>query len=153
MSGTLGVVNLSPAHLSRYKDIALLFWKYGRTDVVRHIGVGDDLTAPEAQPAGDGDPLPEQFAKDLEAMGPTYVKLGQVLSGRPDLLPPDYLAALARLHDDVVPFRLPRSSRSSPPSSVSDCRKPSLRLSQSLWRRPLSARCIAPPFGTAAGSW
>jgi predicted unusual protein kinase regulating ubiquinone biosynthesis (AarF/ABC1/UbiB family) len=48
--------------------------------------------------------LPEQLADDLEAMGPTYVKLGQVLAGRPDLLPDAYLKALARLQDKVKPF-------------------------------------------------
>ena len=37
-------------------------------------------------------------------MGPTYVKLGQVLAGRPDLLPKPYLDALARLQDKVTPF-------------------------------------------------
>jgi predicted unusual protein kinase regulating ubiquinone biosynthesis (AarF/ABC1/UbiB family) len=48
--------------------------------------------------------LPEQLADDLEAMGPTYVKLGQILAGRPDLLPDAYLKALARLQDKVKPF-------------------------------------------------
>jgi predicted unusual protein kinase regulating ubiquinone biosynthesis (AarF/ABC1/UbiB family) len=48
--------------------------------------------------------MPEQFVDDLEAMGPTYVKLGQVLAGRPDLMPAAYRAALARLQDKVKPF-------------------------------------------------
>src|SRR5690606_28666428 len=46
----------------------------------------------------------EAFAHDLEAMGPTYIKLGQLLSTRFDLLPPAYTKALARLQDDVAPF-------------------------------------------------
>lgn len=45
----------------------------------------------------------EAFTRDLEALGPTFVKIGQMLSTRPDLVPPDYLAALARLQDDVAP--------------------------------------------------
>jgi ubiquinone biosynthesis protein len=48
--------------------------------------------------------MPEQLADDLEAMGPTYVKLGQVMSSRPDLLPEAYLKALTRLQDKVKPF-------------------------------------------------
>lgn len=95
---------MSATHLKRYKDIALLFWKYARTDVVRHIGVDDELPATGADTPEQRAAHPEQFARDLEAMGPTFVKLGQVLSGRPDLLPPEYLAALARLHDNVEPF-------------------------------------------------
>ena len=70
----------------------------------------------EEQPSAAGEPQPgdekqstrqaspEQLADDLEAMGPTYVKLGQVLAGRPDLMPDDYLKALARLQDKVKPF-------------------------------------------------
>jgi predicted unusual protein kinase regulating ubiquinone biosynthesis (AarF/ABC1/UbiB family) len=45
-----------------------------------------------------------QLAADLEAMGPTFVKLGQLLSTRSDLLPPSQLEALARLQDEVAPF-------------------------------------------------
>ena len=51
-----------------------------------------------------GETSPEQLTDDLEAMGPTFVKLGQVLSSRPDLLPEPYLKALARLQDKVKPF-------------------------------------------------
>ena len=50
------------------------------------------------------DEAPEALAADLEKLGPTFVKLGQVLSTRPDLLPPAYLEALARLQDNVKPF-------------------------------------------------
>src|SRR5262245_6228092 len=50
---------------------------------------------------------PESFVSDLERLGPTFVKLGQLLSTRADLLPEPYLRALSRLQDDVapVPFR------------------------------------------------
>lgn len=51
-----------------------------------------------------GDAAPSELADDLEAMGPTYVKLGQILSSRPDLLPEAYIKALSRLHDRVKPF-------------------------------------------------
>jgi len=45
---------------------------------------------------------PEAFAKDLESMGATFIKLGQMLSTRADLLPPPHRDALARLQDDVA---------------------------------------------------
>src|SRR5688572_10505460 len=54
----------------------------------------------------DGPSEPERLAKDLEKLGPTFIKLGQVLSTRADLLPPAYLEALSRLQDDVVPVPL-----------------------------------------------
>ena len=108
-------MKLPAFHLKRYRQIASLLWKYGRTDLVQQMsaeeGFGvDELTSAEGKPLTDtavtpaGKSLPEQLADDLEAMGPTYVKLGQVLAGRPDLLPDEYLKALARLQDRVKPF-------------------------------------------------
>ena len=92
-------------HLSRYKDIAKLLWKYGRSDLVKQMAIDDGLAAgKQEEAAGAGETPPEQLADDLEAMGPTFVKLGQVLSSRPDLIPEPYLKALARLQDKVKPF-------------------------------------------------
>ncbi len=97
-------MKLSINHLRRYKQIGLLLWKYGRSDLARQMGGGEAVDARRAQAVGVEPSLPQQLADDLEAMGPTYVKLGQVLSSRPDLLPDDYLKALARLQDKVRPF-------------------------------------------------
>jgi predicted unusual protein kinase regulating ubiquinone biosynthesis (AarF/ABC1/UbiB family) len=108
-------MKLPAFHLKRYRQIASLLWKYGRTDLAQQMsaeeGFGiDELPSAEGQPLTDGakpasgHASPEQLADDLEAMGPTYVKLGQVLAGRPDLLPDAYLKALARLQDRVKPF-------------------------------------------------
>jgi ubiquinone biosynthesis protein len=49
----------------------------------------------------------EVFASALESLGATYVKFGQILGSRPDLLPPGWLRALARLQDDVAPAPWP----------------------------------------------
>lgn len=108
-------MKLSASHLTRYRQIAALFWKYGRSDLAKQMGEAEGFdvgaTPPTAgRPAADtpaaaeARALPAQLADDLEAMGPTYVKLGQVLAGRPDLLPDAYLQALARLQDKVKPF-------------------------------------------------
>ena len=97
-------ITLSATHLKRYKEICLLLWKYGRSDLVQQMGVDDTFDGAEVTATGPADVAPEQLADDLEAMGPTYVKLGQVLASRPDLLPDAYLKALARLQDDVKPF-------------------------------------------------
>ena len=97
-------MKLSPNHLKRYQEIAQLFWKYGRSDLVTQMGIDEAVDPKELKPAKEGEALPDQLADDLEAMGPTYVKLGQVHSGRPDLLPEPYLKALARLQDKVKPF-------------------------------------------------
>src|SRR5438045_6423979 len=78
----------------------MLLIKYGHSDVVTEAGWDDDVRA--QQP--DAPAQAEELAADLEAMGPTFVKLGQLLSSRADLLPPAYIAALARLQDNVAPF-------------------------------------------------
>jgi ubiquinone biosynthesis protein len=75
-----------PAKLSRYASVATLLLKHWRA--------GEDVSAPEA----------ESLAADLEKLGPTFVKLGQVLSTRPDLIPAPYVTALQRLQDRVQPF-------------------------------------------------
>jgi ubiquinone biosynthesis protein len=97
-------MKISANHLKRYKEIALLLWKYGRSDLVQQMGIEEAANSEELKSATADKVTPEQLVDDLEAMGPTYVKLGQVLSGRPDLLPEPYLNALARLQDKVKPF-------------------------------------------------
>jgi ubiquinone biosynthesis protein len=97
-------MKLSANHLKRYRQIARLLWKYGRGDLVQQMGVEGALDSEEQKPPDPAASKPEQLADDLEVMGPTYVKLGQVLSSRPDLLPEPYLKALARLQDRVKPF-------------------------------------------------
>lgn len=97
-------MKISANHLKRYKEIGLLLWKYGRSDLVQQMGIDEAVDPTELKPASEGAATPDSLADDLEAMGPTYVKLGQVLSGRPDLLPDAYLKALARLQDKVKPF-------------------------------------------------
>ncbi len=96
-------MKLGAEHLQRYKQIAKLLWKYGRSDLVTQMGIEEAMQAADRAPAA-GEPTPAELADDLEAMGPTYVKLGQVLAGRPDLIPPAYIKALSRLQDKVKPF-------------------------------------------------
>lgn len=96
-------MTFSATHLKRYRQIASLLWKYGRSDVVRQMSTHEAFD-PEVLQAGNKDVQPEQLADDLEAMGPTFVKIGQVLAGRPDILPEPYRKALARLQDKVKPF-------------------------------------------------
>jgi ubiquinone biosynthesis protein len=86
----------------RYAALVRLLVRHGHSDLVSGAGldsyVGDGEVA-----SGDVDRA-EAFARDLESMGPTYIKLGQLLSTRFDLLPAAYTTALSRLQDEVEPF-------------------------------------------------
>ena len=93
---------LNPVLAGRYAALARLLVRHGRSDVVSGAGF-DEFLVEQERPAGDVESA-EELADDLERMGPTYIKLGQLLSTRVDLLPPAYTEALARLQDRVEPF-------------------------------------------------
>ena len=139
-------------HLSRYRDIARLLIRYGRSDLVRQAGIED---VPEERDQAKDTPLAdlsERFANDLEALGPTYIKIGQLLSTRADLLPKPFLDALARLQTTWPPSLTSSSSRSSPPSWACGSPRPSPPSSANRWPRPPSARCTEPPCAMG-GRW
>src|SRR5690242_13176484 len=87
---------------ARYASLARLLLRYGRSDLVRGAGLDEFTGSPESPAADTG--TAEALAADLERMGPTYTKLGQLLSTRSDLLPAPYTEALSRLQDEVAPF-------------------------------------------------
>src|SRR5207253_7703633 len=95
---------LRPEKLKRYKDVVALLIKYGRSDLVKQADL--DVSVAEDETTGGHEQKPEaaELASDLERLGPTFIKLGQLLSTRADLLPQSYLEALARLQDRVEPF-------------------------------------------------
>ena len=95
--------HLKPQHLNRYRQIAWLFVKYGRSDLVKERGLEETLEAEQRVTPKEAAKA-DELADDLEKLGPTFVKLGQLLSTRVELLPRAYLEALARLQDKVEPF-------------------------------------------------
>ena len=96
-------LSLKPERIKRYKDVVALLIKYGRSDLVQQ----NDLEMGSGQVnalATTAEPKAEELASDLEKLGPTFIKLGQLLSTRGDLLPEPYLEALARLQDQIEAF-------------------------------------------------
>jgi ubiquinone biosynthesis protein len=96
-------LSLKPKHLGRYGDLARLLIRYGRRDLVDSAGLAPAVDDDEVA-AGEAAPDAAALADDLERLGPTYIKLGQLLSTRADILPVAYMEALGRLQDDVEPF-------------------------------------------------
>ena len=98
----------SVRHIQRYREIAQVFIRHGFGELVDLLELQPYLSLPrrllrrwrqEAPPLG----APQRLRLALEELGPTFVKLGQVLSTRPDLLPPTYVAELVKLQDTVPP--------------------------------------------------
>jgi ubiquinone biosynthesis protein len=85
----------------RHIEIGRLLFRYGRGDLIQALSL-DEAEILEGEPEVTRDP--EELARDLESMGPTFVKAGQFLSTRPDLLAQPYLDALSRLQDGVAPL-------------------------------------------------
>jgi ubiquinone biosynthesis protein len=94
-------LTLKPDYLKRYKDVAWLLIKYGNSDIVKNAGL-DEVLGEHRNGEVPGEA--KELASDLEKLGPAFVKLGQLLSTRSDLLPVTYLEALARLQDNCEPF-------------------------------------------------
>ena len=90
-----------PTKLSRYAAVVTLLLKH-RPDVM----AASSEPSASGSKAGGEQAEAERLANDLETLGPTFIKLGQLLSTRADLLRPAYLEALSRLQDDVGPVPL-----------------------------------------------
>lgn len=101
---------LSPKHIPRLAAIVGLFTRYGLRDVAKQQGllalVNDDEQDIPPDDVAEREEHAVGFRKRLVELGPAYVKLGQVLSTRPDLLPEPYIRELEKLQDDVGPIPL-----------------------------------------------
>jgi ubiquinone biosynthesis protein len=97
------LLSLKPDHLKRYKDVAALLFKYGRRDMVERAGLAELLPEEAAEDKAAASAA-VSLADDVEKLGPTYIKLGQLLSTRPDILPPAYAESLERLQNECEPF-------------------------------------------------
>jgi ubiquinone biosynthesis protein len=95
-------------HLGRYREITQVLVGHGFGYLVEQLGLASLLSLPRRMllRAPPSPPISSavRLRQALVELGPTFVKLGQVLSTRPDMLPPDFVAELDKLQDTVPPF-------------------------------------------------
>ncbi|MFZ2445572.1 MAG: AarF/ABC1/UbiB kinase family protein [Syntrophobacteraceae bacterium] len=132
-------LSLNPDHLKRYKDLALLLIRYGRSDIISTSGLDEMVTEEERRAHQKSSPKAEELPKDLEKLGPTFVKLGQFLSTRSDMLPSDYIEALSRLQDRAEEFSFQKVRE----IVASELGLPIERLYSSFDETPLAAASLA----------
>lgn len=106
----IGVVSRTYRHLSRYRQILAILFRYGFGDLIellkidQYIEIGLQLFSKDRRDHYEKLSRPQRVRMAFEELGPTYIKFGQILSTRPDLIPVRYTKELAKLQDAVPSF-------------------------------------------------
>lgn len=91
------------AHLGRFKDIIVTLFKYGFDDIVERLDLPGKVIIEKIYSVPGDMSTWKRIRYALEELGPTFIKLGQILSLRPDLMPPPLILELQKLQDEVTP--------------------------------------------------
>ncbi|MEH7177438.1 ABC1 kinase family protein [Neobacillus vireti] len=96
-------------HIQRYRDIVYAFTKHGFGFIMKELGLIDLLSVPkrvfvEGNKSLNSRTTGERIRLFLEELGPTFVKIGQIASTRPDVIPAEILQELVKLQDRVSIF-------------------------------------------------
>ncbi|MBW1738596.1 MAG: AarF/ABC1/UbiB kinase family protein [Deltaproteobacteria bacterium] len=106
----IGVIGRTYRHLNRYRQILAILFKYGFGDLVdtlkieQYLEIGLQMISRKRREQVEKLTRAERVRIALEELGPTFVKLGQILSTRPDLIPVEFIQELSKLQDHVHSF-------------------------------------------------
>lgn len=106
----IGLVSRTYRHISRYRQILTVLFKYGFGDLVdrlnasKYLELGARMLGKSRAEPVEAYTRYERIRMALEELGPTFIKMGQILSTRPDLIPVDLAEELSKLQDNVPPF-------------------------------------------------
>jgi len=91
----------SIAHLGRFREITTILVRYGFQDIVERLEIPGARYLKKVRPRHEDLHTWERVRKILEELGPTFIKCGQILSQRADLVPRGLMDELSKLQDDV----------------------------------------------------
>jgi len=128
----IGVVGRTYRHLARYRQILAILFRYGFGDLIellkieQYIEVGLQLISRNRPDRFKKLSRAQRVRMAFEELGPTYIKFGQILSTRPDLIPPQFTQEFSKLQDKVPSFAFSEARRTieaefgSPPEELFD---------------------------------
>ncbi|HEU5090770.1 MAG TPA: AarF/UbiB family protein, partial [Roseiflexaceae bacterium] len=125
-------------YFRRYRQIGKILGRHGLGVVVNQLGLAPLAAMARRTARPTPHTTPERLRLALIALGPTYIKLGQMLSTRPDMVPPAYLRELNRLQDTVPPF----DSEQAIAIVEADLGAPLARLFATFEREPFAAASL-----------
>ncbi|HSH12711.1 MAG TPA: AarF/UbiB family protein, partial [Desulfurivibrionaceae bacterium] len=91
------------ANLGRFRHIVTILFKYGFDDIAERLNIPGKVLITKVPAVGGELTTWQRLRLALEELGPSFVKLGQILSQRPDLLPLELIRELEKLQDAVTP--------------------------------------------------
>ncbi|MBE9546149.1 MAG: phosphotransferase [Proteobacteria bacterium] len=106
----IGIIGRAYRHLNRYRHILTVLFKYGFGDLVdilkieQYLEIGLQMISRKRREQVEKLSRAERVRMVMEELGPTFVKLGQILSTRPDLISVEFIQELSKLQDNVPPF-------------------------------------------------
>ncbi|MDO9567108.1 MAG: AarF/ABC1/UbiB kinase family protein [Candidatus Desulfaltia sp.] len=128
----IGIIGRTYRHLQRYRQILTVLFKYGFGNLVevlkieQYLEIGLNMISKKRRDRLEKLSKAERIRLALEELGPTFIKLGQILSTRPDLIPVDLIDELSKLQDMVPPCSFDEASNiiemelGSPPEKIFD---------------------------------